>query len=206
MCWAACDRLAKIARPNSGWNRSAPAISGARAADSHAREQILRTRLGSGTRKHSPRAFGRPGDGCQPSDAMPMISAFMPRRAIHAFHVSHGGVPSGRHLLPRQCTCSVIVAADDFGEPEERLQYLHILVYRCTGEHRPHATKHGNCSRTCSVAQEPARACCRKISTRTANELWGNFPQTYSMAGIINAARAPEPRPGRRRSNRAMPI
>ena len=31
-------------------------------------------------------------------------------------------------------------------------------------------------------------ACCRRISTRKPEHLWGNFPQTYSMAGLILTA------------------
>ena len=31
-------------------------------------------------------------------------------------------------------------------------------------------------------------ACCRKTPHPVTGEMWGNFPQTYSMVGIINAA------------------
>ena len=31
-------------------------------------------------------------------------------------------------------------------------------------------------------------ACCRRTSTLTTGEQWGNFPQTYSMVGLINSA------------------
>ena len=77
--------------------------------------------------------------------------------------------------------------ADDFGVPGDGLQHLHLLVHRCPGRRRPSATRRERSSRTC--CPRPTRsASSRRISTPGTGELWGNFPQTYSMVGLINSA------------------
>ena len=52
----------------------------------------------------------------------------------------------------------------------------------------------------------PGSACCPRTSTPTTGELWGNFPQTYSMVGHRQFRGAPEPQLGGRRMSRLVAV
>jgi GH15 family glucan-1,4-alpha-glucosidase len=54
---------------------------------------------------------------------------------------------------------------------------LQLLAHRCAGAHRPHR----------AGTRNPLGLLSEDTDARTG-ELWGNFPQTYSMVGIINGA------------------
>ena len=78
-------------------------------------------------------------------------------------------------------------APDDFGAAGDRVSRLQLLVHRCAAQigRRDEARE--------MFESDPARAATHfgllseDIHPETG-ELWGNFPQTYSMAGIINTA------------------
>ena len=77
-------------------------------------------------------------------------------------------------------------SADDFGEPENAFNictfwYINALA-DCgrTGEAR-------ELFENMLASRNPSGLLSEDLDTKTG-ELWGNFPQTYSMVGIINAA------------------
>jgi pentatricopeptide repeat protein len=77
-------------------------------------------------------------------------------------------------------------AADDFGEPENAFNictfwYIDALAAVGRGEEARELYEH------MLECRNPLGMLSEDIDTRD-NSLWGNFPQTYSMAGIIDGA------------------
>jgi len=91
----------------------------------------------------------------------------------------------GRHLL-RDKHMFRYIAADDFGEPENAFNictfwYIDALAAAGRRDEARELFEHMlSCRNSLGLLSED-------IDPATG-ELWGNFPQTYSMVGIINAA------------------
>ena len=73
----------------------------------------------------------------------------------------------------------------------QRLPRLHVLVHRRAGRARP-ARRGARAVRGHARAAQSAWACSPSTSIRRRGELWGNFPQTYSMVGHDQLRDAPE--------------
>ena len=74
-----------------------------------------------------------------------------------------------------------------FRTPGNRLQLLHVLVHRKPVSDRRDRRGAG-AVRTDARSGETTPACCPRTSASTDGELWGNYPQTYSLVGLINCA------------------
>ena len=76
---------------------------------------------------------------------------------------------------------------DDFGMPEVRISDLPLLADRRLVGAPAASRRRAICSSTrCNTAI--ATGFCPRIFRFHTGELWGNFPQTYSMAGLILTA------------------
>ncbi|HEX6111941.1 MAG TPA: glycoside hydrolase family 15 protein [Geminicoccaceae bacterium] len=175
MCWAACDRLARIASQlrlaerATHWQTRADQI----------RETVLREawndRLGSFTA-----SFG--GDDIDASlllmHEVGFISPKDPRFA--------GTIAAVERELKRGPHLFRYVKADDFGRPENAFivctfWYIDALIAQGRiGEARALFENMLDCRNHLGLLSEDINP--------ESNELWGNFPQTYSLVGLINCA------------------
>ena len=175
MCWAACDRLAKIAdalgraEREKYWQACADEI----------RETIL-AQAWNPTRNAFTAAFG--GEDLDASVLLMAEIGFidpMDPRYIATVERIDEELRVGSHVYRYRME-------DDFGKPKTAFT-------ACTFWHIDALARIGR--------KDEARAMFETVlATRTklgllsedvdteTNELWGNFPQTYSMVGIINAA------------------
>ena len=175
MCWAACDRLAKVARHLglSGrqryWQRKAIEI----------REMIL-------DRAWNPRlkSFVASFDGSDIDASlllMPEVGFIDPRdpRFLQTLKTVERELRRGNHLM-RYAT------SDDFGEPVNSFIICTFWYVECLAA---------------LGRQEEAREIFEDVLSHSnhlgllsedldieSGELWGNFPQTYSLVGQINSA------------------
>ena len=175
MCWAACDRLAKIAarigleERSRNWRVRADAM-----------HRVIGERAWNAKRNAFAATFG--GEHMDASllllHELDFLSADDPRFA--------GTVQAVEQDLRRGDFVFRYKQADDFGVPENAFTvctfwYIDAIAsLGRTGEARAlfeslisRCNQHG----LLSEHIEPA-----------SGELWGNFPQTYSMVGLINSA------------------
>lgn len=175
MCWAACDRLARIARKlgldeeEAHW----------RARAEHIREAILERAWHQGLQSFTS-TFG--GEDLDASLLLMPEVGFLPAcdpRFLSTLTACEKRLRFGNHLFRYR-------APDDFGEPETAFTACTFwlidalmrvgrtedarAIFADVLEHRNHL---GLLSEGLHVE---------------TGELWGNFPQTYSMVGLINAA------------------
>lgn len=175
MCWAACHRLARIAEHLHLADRAAHWRATASAMHADIERQAWSPRLNAFTE-----SFGR--DDLDASMLLLQNLGFVrpgdPRfdgtvRAIGS-GLSRGG-HIRRYALP-----------DDFGEPENAFNvctFWYVDALAATGRKEEAREIFENllaCRTSLGLLSEDT-------DPRT-NELWGNFPQTYSMVGIINCA------------------
>ena len=175
MCWAACDRLARIARAlgrddRAGvWSARAEEICG-----------VILKEAWNDQRRAFTGAFG--GDALDASVLLMAEIGFMDPmdpRFIATVERIDEELRDGYHVFRYR-------TKDDFGEPQTAFT-------ACTFWHIDALARIGR--------REEARAMFEEVlANRTRlgllsedvdtknGELWGNFPQTYSMVGIINAA------------------
>jgi GH15 family glucan-1,4-alpha-glucosidase len=175
MCWAAADRLARIAARLGAEDR---ALYWRGAADRmHA--QIVRASwnptLGCFTE-----AFSR--DELDASvlllPALGFLRADDPR-FTSTVHVLEKALRIGTHIRR-------YASADDFGTPESAFNvctFWYIDALAAIGR-REEAREIFEGMLACRTS---LGLLSEDVDPRT-NELWGNFPQTYSMVGIINSA------------------
>jgi GH15 family glucan-1,4-alpha-glucosidase len=175
MCWAACDRLARIATKleqyeKAGyWRTSADAI----------REDILE-RAWDEEQQSFTESFGRPEMDASllTMHDLGFIEADDPRFVSTVECI-------GRHLL-RDKHMFRYIAADDFGEPENAFNictFWYIDALASIGR----VDEARELFENMLSLRNPLGLLSEDIDPATGT-LWGNFPQTYSMAGIINAA------------------
>jgi len=175
MCWAACDRLAKIAtvlghaERAAYWRKSADEI-----------RAVILEKAWDPDQQAFTESFGRPE----------MDASLL---TLHDLGFLAADDPSfistveciGRHLL-RGDHMFRYDAPDDFGKPENAFNictfwYIDALAsIGRTGEARALFENMLSLRNPLGLLSEDIEP--------TSGELWGNFPQTYSMAGIINAA------------------
>jgi GH15 family glucan-1,4-alpha-glucosidase len=175
MCWAACDRLAKIATRlgETGraehWSAKATEIQ----------DEILE-RAWDSEQQSFTESFGRPEMDASllTMHDIGIIAADDPRFVSTVECI-------GRHLL-RDKHMFRYIAADDFGEPENAFNictFWYIDALASIGRRDEARELFENML----DLRNPLGLLSEDIDPATGT-LWGNFPQTYSMAGIINAA------------------
>jgi GH15 family glucan-1,4-alpha-glucosidase len=175
VCWAGCDRLARIAvqmeLPDRAryWRDKATMI--------HA---FICERAWDDKQKSFTEAFGRPEMDASllTMHDLGFLKGGDPRFAT-TVQAIESQLRRGKHVFRYH-------AADDFGEPENAFNictfwYIDALAtIGRTDEARELFENMLSCRNHLGLLSEDI--------TPATHELWGNFPQTYSMAGIINAA------------------
>lgn len=175
MCWAACDRLARIAgrigRRQSGafWRREAERIRAATL------EQAWNPKRGSFVDR-----FG--GDQLDASllllRELGFVRADDPRFA--------GTVAAVEQDLRRGSYLFRYTAPDDFGAPENAFNvctFWYIDALASLGRRDEARDLFEN-----MLARRSKLGLLSEDLDPASGELWGNFPQTYSMVGLINSA------------------
>jgi len=175
MCWAACDRLAKIA-----------AVLGipARAASWQERAQTIKDRILSQAWNEKRKCFAESFGG-QDLDASVLLMAEVgfidPKdpRFVSTVDAIENVLADGPFMRRYE-------APDDFGLPEVAFNVC--SFWRLDALARIGRTEQ---ARELFESLLAARNHVGLLSEDThphTGELWGNFPQTYSMVGIINGA------------------
>jgi GH15 family glucan-1,4-alpha-glucosidase len=175
MCWAGCDRLARISAQIALPDRAA--YWAEKAASIHA---FICENAWDNNQRSFTEAFGRPE---MDASLLTMHDLGFLKRDDPRFASSIKAIESqlrrGKHVFRYS-------AADDFGEPENAFNictfwYIDALAtIGRTDEARELFENMLACRNHLGLLSEDI--------TPETHELWGNFPQTYSMAGIINAA------------------
>ena len=176
MCWAACDRLAKIAGHALGDQD--------RAKLWHSRAETIRARIVEQSWNEKRQSFVESFGGNE-LDASVLLMAevgFLPpadprfRSTVLALEEALCDGPYMRRYE----------AADDFGRPESSFNVCSFwrvdALARIGQQDRARELFEALLARRNHVG-----LLSEDMSTATG-ELWGNFPQTYSMVGIINGA------------------
>lgn len=175
MCWAACDRMAKIARALGLRERAA--FWADRAATVHRKivEQSWNEK-----RQCFVESFG--GSELDASVLLMGEVGFLPpkdprfRSTVLALEAALGDGPHMRRYE----------AEDDFGKPQ--VSFNVCSFWRVDALARIGETERAReCFEALLAARNPVGLLSEDIDHATG-ELWGNFPQTYSMVGIINGA------------------
>jgi GH15 family glucan-1,4-alpha-glucosidase len=175
MCWAACDRLGNAAKAlglgdrENYWNERAR-IMRARIEEASWRPDTARVSA----------TFG--GDDLDASIIQLLDLRFLSpddRRFRSTLYAVEEGLRRGSHML-RYAT------EDDFGLPHTAFNVCTFWLIEAL-----HATGRASDARVLfeeMVARRtPAGLLSEDIDPQT-NELWGNYPQTYSLVGLINCA------------------
>ncbi|MGA0611561.1 glycoside hydrolase family 15 protein [Caldimonas sp. KR1-144] len=175
MCWAACDRLAKIAvqlglptRAQS-WSERAAAV----------RARILEAGW-SEKRQAFVESFGG-----QDLDAGVLLMAEVgfidPRdpRFVSTLAALEATLCDGPYMRRYE-------AADDFGRPETAFNVC--AFWRIDALARMGRTSEARAIFEQLLASRNHLGLLSEDTAPVSGELWGNFPQTYSMVGLINGA------------------
>ncbi|PYZ99508.1 glycoside hydrolase family 15 protein [Gammaproteobacteria bacterium 2W06] len=175
MCWAACDRLRRIAE-QLGLDADAGYWSG-QAATIHA---TVCREAWSDTHNAFVESFG--GDSLDASLLLMHELGFLAAddpRFIGTVEAIEAHLRRGDHLFR-------YAAADDFGRPENAFNictFWFIDALQAIGRHdearRLFENMLGHRTRLGLLSED---------LDANHGELWGNFPQTYSMVGLINSA------------------
>ncbi len=176
MCWAACDRLAKIAteigRPDrtTFW------------AD---RATIIRDRILTESWSEERQAFAESFGG-RDLDASVLLMAEVgligPKdpRFVSTVERLEEALTDGPHMRRYE-------AADDFGAPE--VSFNICAFWRIEALARIGQIDKARETFEAMLALRNPLGLLSEDTHPETGELWGNFPQTYSMVGIINCAR-----------------
>lgn len=175
MCWAACDRLGRIAGELG--REECHSLWAARADEM--REVILEAAWNE-DRQAFTGAFG--GEALDASVLLMAEIGFidpMDPRYIATVDRVDEELREGHHVYRYR-------VEDDFGRPETAFT-------ACTFWHIDALARIGRKAEACEMfegvlAQRTKLGLLSEDVQTETGELWGNFPQTYSMVGIINAA------------------
>jgi len=175
MCWAACDRLAKIARALG---------QGDRASHWTGRAEIIRTRVleqsWSGKRQAFVASFG--GSDLDASVLLMAEVGFIDvrdPRFISTVAALETALCDGPFMRRYE-------AADDFGLPETTFNVC--SFWRIDALSRIGRTDQARQIFEALLARRNHVGLLSEDIAPASGELWGNFPQTYSMVGIVNGA------------------
>ena len=173
MCWAACDRLAKIASHLG----QAPRISHWRQRADTLRAAILE-KAWSEKRQAFVKSFG--GEALDVSVLLMAEVGFIdPRdpRFVSTVATLEEALAHGPHMMRYE-------APDDFGLPQ-----LNICAFwRLDALARMGRTEEAREFFDSLLACRNPFGLMSEDTDPETRELWGNFPQTYSMVGIVNGA------------------
>jgi pentatricopeptide repeat protein len=175
MCWAACDRLAKIAHTLE--------LPG-RAAHWGDRATAMRDRILRESWSEERQAFAESFGG-RDLDASVLLMAEVglidpgDPRFVSTLAALEKHLCDGPYMRRYE-------AADDFGKPETAFNI-------CTFWRIDALARTGRMDEARAIFETMLRArnplgMLSEDTHATTGEMWGNFPQTYSMVGIINAA------------------
>lgn len=175
MCWAACDRLARIADqlklPDRGtyWREHARTI-----------KAVILEKAWDDEQQAFTESFGRPEMDASllTMHNLGFLAGDDPR-FISTVEAIGKQLKRGKHMFRYQ-------AADDFGEPENAFNictFWYIDALAAIGRTEEARDLFENML----ASRNHLGLLSEDIDPKTG-DLWGNFPQTYSMAGIISAA------------------
>ncbi|QHE84235.1 glycoside hydrolase family 15 protein [Hydrogenophaga sp. BPS33] len=175
MCWAACDRLAKIARTlklpdrEAYWERHANTM----------RERILNESWNEERQAFAESFGGRDLD----ASVLLMVEVGMidPKdpRFVSTLDALEKHLCDGPYMRRYE-------AADDFGKPETAFNIC--TFWRIDALARMGRKDEARAIFETMLAARNPLGMLSEDTHATTGEMWGNFPQTYSMVGIINAA------------------
>ncbi|MEO0962203.1 MAG: glycoside hydrolase family 15 protein [Pseudomonadota bacterium] len=175
MCWAACDRLAKIARHMDLTDR---------ATYWQERADIIHSTITSEAWNEDMESFAESfgGKGVEAGLLLMAEVGFLKpddERFQKTLDAVERTLKRGKHMYR-------YAEADDFGEPETAFNI-------CTFWYIDALARVGREEEAREIFEEmlSARNTLGLLSEDTdvkTGELWGNYPQTYSLVGIINAA------------------
>lgn len=175
MCWAACDRLAKIA---------AKLGLPERAAHWRTRADLIHRRITdcawSDKRQSFVESFG--GTDLDASVLLMAEVGFLPAkdsRFVSTVRALEAGLCDGPYMRRYE-------AEDDFGRPESAFNVC--AFWRVDALARIGRKDEARECFDALLARRNHVGLLSEDMDRTTGELWGNFPQTYSMVGIINGA------------------
>ncbi|MBK6569597.1 glycoside hydrolase family 15 protein [Candidatus Aalborgicola defluviihabitans] len=175
MCWAACDRLAGIARV---------LLLPDRAALWQSRAQTVRTAIHSHAWNEKRNAYVESFGG-EDLDASVLLMAevgFLPRndpRLISTMDAMERSLCDGPFMRRYE-------AKDDFGFPETTFNVC--SFWRVDALERIGRREEAREAFNALLSHRNHVGLLSEDLNPTTGELWGNFPQTYSMVGIINGA------------------
>lgn len=175
MCWAACDRLAKIATTLQQAARAAYWQQHARAM----RERILREAWSEERQAFAESFGGRDLDASVLLMAEVGFIDPMDPRFLATLEALEKHLCDGPYMRRYE-------APDDFGKPETAFNI-------CTFWRIDALARVGRVEEARAIFETMLRArnplgLLSEDTHATTGEMWGNYPQTYSMVGIINAA------------------
>ena len=175
MCWAACDRLAKAA-DHLGL--------ASRAEVWRERATIIRTRIETEAFVPDEGRFGASFGGRELDASLLQLTDIgfldpMDPRQVATFDAIERDLKKGPYLFR-------YVEPDDFGEPETAFNFCTFWFIEAL-----HQNGRTDEAREIFEAMLSRRTHAGLLSEDIAvetDELWGNYPQTYSLVGIINCA------------------
>jgi GH15 family glucan-1,4-alpha-glucosidase len=176
MCWAACDRLAKIA---TEMGRDDRAVYWAERAG------VIRERILTESWSEERQAFAESFGG-RDLDASVLLMAEVglidPKdpRFVSTVERLEEALTDGPHMRRYE-------AADDFGAPE--VSFNICAFWRIEALARIGRIDKARETFEAMLALRNPLGLLSEDTHPETGELWGNFPQTYSMVGIINCAR-----------------
>ncbi len=175
MSWAACDRLAKVADALQLPERSA--LWGERAGV--IRERILREAWCEERQAFAESFGGRDLDAS--ALLMAEVSFIEPRdpRFVSTVDALERSLAQGPYMRRYE-------AADDFGRPETAFNIC--SFWRIDALARIGRREQAREIFEQMLSTRNALGLLSEDTHEATGELWGNFPQTYSMVGLINAA------------------
>ena len=175
MNWAACDRLAKIARTLHLPERAAHWAG-------HA--QVMRERILAESWSEQRQAFAA-AFGDHDLDASVLLMAEVgfidPKdpRFLSTLHALETHLCDGPYMRRYE-------AADDFGKPEVAFNIC--TFWRIDALARTGRVREAREVFEAMLAVRNPLGLLSEDTHATTGEMWGNFPQTYSLVGLINAA------------------
>ncbi|HYN46114.1 MAG TPA: glycoside hydrolase family 15 protein [Allosphingosinicella sp.] len=175
MSWAACDRLGNIAQElglagrTRVWRRRADKIRATIEKQAwHAKEQRFAATFGGGDLDASllqlvDMRFLEPGDP----------------RFLATFNAVEKGLRRGEHMLR-------YAAEDDFGRPETAFNFCTFWLIEAL--HLVGRTEEARLLYVKMLERLTPAGLLSEDTDFETGELWGNYPQTYSLVGLINCA------------------
>ncbi|MDP2066941.1 MAG: glycoside hydrolase family 15 protein [Burkholderiaceae bacterium] len=175
MCWAACDRLAKIAHAvhqgerQAYWEKHAEAM----------RARILRESWSEERQAFAESFGGRDLDASVLLMAEVGFIDPLDARFVATLDALEKSLCDGPYMRRYE-------AADDFGKPETAFNIC--TFWRIDALARIGRVEEARAIFETMLKARNALGMLSEDTHATTGEMWGNYPQTYSMVGIINAA------------------